>query len=98
MAQNIDILLDENEDLMIRDGDLVIGPSDDQHLRHNFMANKGSFRKVLVGFGATRFVRSTGNEIKFKRDLKEALSIDNYKLQKMELQPDGAVKVIADLK
>ena len=40
-----DILLDENGDLQIKDGDLVIGTSDAQHQHDLLVARKGDYRE-----------------------------------------------------
>lgn len=93
---NQDILLDTNDDLRIENGDIVIGKSDDQHLSHNFTGDKGSFRVPYIGFGATKYLKGTGNEIRFKRDLKAAFAMDGYRLISIE-NVNGKVKIEADL-
>ena len=40
-----DVLLDENSDLKIVNGDLVIGVSDDQHKNLLLLCNKGDFKE-----------------------------------------------------
>lgn len=74
-----DILLDTDGDLLIEDGDFVIGNSDTQNVEsivHNF---KGEFKEYpLVGFGVINYVKTNTSEMKFKRDLKIQLENDNY--------------------
>lgn len=47
-----DILLDENNEPIITDGDFTIGRSDEQHQRHILIANKGEYKEhPEVGVG-----------------------------------------------
>lgn len=45
-----DIIVDNSENIVIRDGDFLVGPSDNQHVRHLFRANPGQYR-VSPGIG-----------------------------------------------
>lgn len=75
-----DILLNENNDVLIVDGDFVIGHSDQQHVKHIVEAFKGEYKSnPLVGFGVVGFLKRDDKiESEFKRDLKIQLENDGY--------------------
>jgi len=76
-----DFLLDENMDTLIQDGDLFIGPSDDQHNQAVIIANPGLIRRSpITGVGI--FTR-----LKSRFGLKES---DTLKQDiQLQLQADG---------
>ncbi|CAA0153108.1 hypothetical protein [Tenacibaculum maritimum] len=81
-----DLLLDENGDLAIVDGDFVIGESDQQNVEILLVSNKGEFKEFpLVGFGAINYIKSNVSEIEFKRDLKLQLEYIGYNNPKIDL-------------
>lgn len=52
-----DILLDETGDLLIKDGDIVVGESTEQHQKHLLLAQKGDFRQhPQIGVGLSDFL------------------------------------------
>ena len=75
-----DILTDENDDLLIIDGQLVIGESDEQHVRHIVLSTQGDFKEhPLMGFGLSRYLKTPVLETeKFKRELAVQLKADGY--------------------
>lgn len=75
-----DVLLDDNNELIVENGDFVIGDSDNQHAAIIFEAQKGEIRSSPeLGFGAMRFVKNSGSTVrKFLRDLKLELEKDGY--------------------
>lgn len=75
-----DILLDENNELLIADGDFVTGQSDQQHVKHIVEAFKGEYKAhPLVGFGIINYLKREENiESEFRRDLKIQLENDGY--------------------
>jgi hypothetical protein len=64
-----DILLDDNEDIQIQSGDLVIGESGDQHVRHLVKSSKGEYKANpeigvnLIDFLETDKIQELGYEI-----------------------------------
>ena len=77
-----DLLTDNNNDLIIKDGDFVIGDSDMQHIDHIIRANKGDFKESpLIGFGIARYTDATVSRIeldKFKKNLQIQLEYDGF--------------------
>lgn len=82
-----DILLDENNNLLIVDGDFVCGLSDQQHVKHLVEAFKGEYKSTpLVGFGALNYLkRDEKIESEFRRDLKIQLENDGYTNAKIDI-------------
>lgn len=55
-----DLLLDDTDDLLIENGDFVIGISDLQHQEHLLVAQKGDFKQYPdIGVGIQNFLRET---------------------------------------
>ncbi len=80
--QTKDFLLEKtdkgNYDLIIRNGDFVIGNSDEQHIATVVMAQKGEFKEFpALGFGAAHYLKNKISKIEFKRDLKIQLDYEN---------------------
>jgi hypothetical protein len=81
-----DILLDTDGDLLIENGDFVIGASDSQHIDHIVNAQLGEYKEhLLVGFGAINYLKTNVSEMEFKRDLKVQLEIDGYQDASIDL-------------
>lgn len=75
-----DILLNEQNEVLIVDGDFVTGQSDQQHVKHIVEAFKGEYKSTpLVGFGALNWLKRDDKiESEFRRDLKIQLENDGY--------------------
>ena len=82
-----DILLNEQNELLIIDGDFVIGQSDQQHVKHIVEAFKGEYKaNPLVGFGAINYLKKDEMiESEFRRDLKIQLENDGYNDTEIDL-------------
>lgn len=75
----LDYLRDENGELLIVDGDYVIGPSDQQHVIDILESQQFEYKEFpLIGFGAINYIKRIVNEDEFKRDLKIQLAYDGY--------------------
>ena len=94
-----DILLDENNNLLIVDGDFVCGLSDQQHVKHLVEAFKGEYKSTpLVGFGALNYLkRDEKIESEFRRDLKIQLENDGYLDSEIDLS-EGFTKLKINIK
>lgn len=93
-----DILLDEDFDLKIENGDFVIAPSDQQHVQAIFLAHKGEFKKwPLLGFGAAEYLKkSTVSKPEFLRNLKVQLNYDHYANAEIDIN-QGIEKLIIEV-
>ena len=86
MSERKDILIDESNDLMIKNGDFVIGRSDVQHVDHLIMAFPGEYKEhAEIGLGAIAYIKSNTSKIKFKRDLRIQLNYDGYQKPVIDL-------------
>lgn len=74
-----DILLDDDGDLLIENGDLVIGEADNQNVALIFQAFKGEIRAMPeLGFAAGKYLKTVNPKARFKRNLKIELERDGY--------------------
>lgn len=79
MADRIDILLDDESDLVIANGDFDFGAADNQHVGLIFEAQKGEIRpKPDLGFGAMKYIKKIFKKRDFFRNLKVELEKDGY--------------------
>ncbi len=81
MKDNKDILLDDNYDLTVKDGDFAVGDSTVQELECLFKTNQGELKKdPIIGMGLFRFIKSRVTDSKLRRLLKIQLKRDgkNY--------------------
>ncbi|WP_136464948.1 hypothetical protein [Flagellimonas onchidii] len=97
-TERTDILLDEDFDLKIENGDFVIAPSDQQHVRAIFNAHMGEYKEwPLTGFGASRYLKkSTVSKAVFSRNLKVQLSYDSYTDAEINID-QGIEKLIIEI-
>ena len=78
-----DILLDLNYDLLIQNGDLVIGESDEQSAALIVVSAPGHFKEnPFVGFNAAIYKGSNTNPAEMQANLIEQFSADNAVLDK----------------
>lgn len=81
-----DILLDNNEELVIQDGDFKIGPSDLQHVYHIIRIPKGAWKQFpLTGVGEARFLNAPLGA-SLRRDIQLQLQADGYRLKSIGLK------------
>ena len=89
-----DILLDENDDLLIRNGDFVIGESDNQHQQHILIANKGEYKESPeVGVGISKMLNDDSYD-EMMIEMKKQLEYDGMKIKNIRFEENG--KLIID--
>jgi hypothetical protein len=80
MTHGNDILLTEDYDLQIENGDFAVGKADQQNVQIIFLAHPGEVKEwPMLGFGASKYLKSRVTQAKFYRDLKLQLEYDGYK-------------------
>lgn len=86
-----DVLLSESGDLLIQNGDLVIGESSQQHVGLLVELHKGELKEFpTTGFGISRYLKkSTASLTRFTRELKIELEADGF--------PDAKISISEDL-
>lgn len=85
-----DILLDENYDLAISNGDFKVGSSDSQHIQLIVDSWIGSWKQFpLVGVGITNYKNSAGQEIALKRNIAVQLEVDGFAKPDIKINPNN---------
>lgn len=73
-----DILLDENFDLIISDGDFAIGESELQEVANILKSVEGNFKaNPLIGANMEQYIRQGDNKSKIEQRVRIALKRDN---------------------
>ena len=89
-----DILLDEDFDLLIKDGDLVIGDSDEQHKNLLLLCSKGDFKENPdVGVGIESYLESE-DPAALIREIKQQYSADGMRVNEIKIEL-GKLKIDA---
>jgi hypothetical protein len=79
MAVRKDILQDSDGDLLIRDGDFIIGESDSMHVQDTILAHPGWWKEhPQDGVGISNYDHATGAEQELARKIKIELENDGY--------------------
>lgn len=82
-----DIILNEDFDIKIVNGDFVVSESQQQHIEAIFLDKKGEYKEFpLIGFGAENYLKSNVSKTEFKRDLKIQLAYDEFENAKINLE------------
>lgn len=80
-------------DLELRDGDLLIGASDNQHTEHILIADKGQYKGVPeIGVGITNMLNDE-TVTEFLIDAKKNLQYDGQTVQDILFTEDGQLEV-----
>jgi hypothetical protein len=86
-----DFLLDENYDLLVVNGDFVIGVSDNQHIQDIIQSYIGWWKQFpLVGVGIQSYVNSNGQDQALARSIQIQLQSDGFTVQnpQVTINPD----------
>lgn len=79
MAKAQDFILDSDGDILIQDGDFVIGESDGQHIRDIMSSVPGWFKEFpFVGFNPYQFLNSRSSVQQQSQLAKIQLESDGY--------------------
>ena len=86
-----DILI--GDDIEIKNGDLVIGESDSQHIEHILTAKPGHFYQFpTLGAGVIDDLKGNKNRQSSKQNIKRNLEADNYRIR--DLKITGEIKKV----
>lgn len=79
MANRFDIQLGDDGDIIIENNDVVLGPSDEQHIQDTLNAFPGWWKEnPLDGVGIGAYLNSSGQEQILARSAKLNLTSDGY--------------------
>ena len=74
-----DFLQDSDGDILITDGDFVIGDSDNDHIVDIINSNQGDWKEfILCGVGIDNYLNSSGMQLQLKKNIITQLGIDGY--------------------
>lgn len=91
-----DILLNDENDLLFKGGDLAIGDSTLQHQRHLFLAQKGSFKQSPVsGIGITDSINDDDMGYLYA-NIQKQFELDGMEVNSVEVFTNGKIKTDAD--
>lgn len=95
-----DILLDDEFDLKIENGDFVVGESDEQHLQLITLLEQGQLRySPLTGVGIFRKLQSplsNRQQDRLRRDMYEQVEFDGYRPDTATIEFTGDITIKAD--
>lgn len=92
----IDIILDDDDDLLVKDGDFVLGECTDQEIYLIVKSEPGMWRdNILLGFGAAKRMKTVLDKLKFKKDLDTHLRLDKYTNTSIIMNNDGVQSITA---
>jgi hypothetical protein len=90
-------LLNNQDDLLIENGDLVIGDSEEQEIGLILRTNMGDWRGApLTGFNLMRHMRSNVDAETFTRNLDTQLLQDGFADNRITLEADGKLIISAN--
>jgi hypothetical protein len=90
--ERLDIMLDDNDDLMISNGDFFVDDSNDQHVAIIFDCVKGEIREnPSLGFAAMHLLKSNITDIEVKRLLRVELNKDGYEDANIDINREHGV-------
>ncbi len=89
MKKTFDILLDDDFDLQIKDGDLVIGDASSQNVKMLLLASQGEYKDhPEVGIGIEK--SKNGAITRFmERDIRIQLENDGFDLEELTINEKG---------
>jgi hypothetical protein len=96
MGKNIGILLDENGDIMIKNGSMVIGDSTLQNQYMILAAQKGEFKEYpMLGVGISDIL-GDDDVLEWKKRIREEFARDDMKVNNIDLNLQiGDIKIEA---
>jgi len=90
-----DILLDDNYDLLVQDGDFVVGESEAQEMALILMSSPGEWKaSPLTGFGWIRRIKGEFIVEDLQKELKTQLDLDGFTNVKVKFGLDGNIQTL----
>lgn len=88
-----DILTDDNGDLLIQNGDIVIGESDNQHQVDIILSNKGEYKEFPeIGVGIVQML-SDDDPMSVLIEIKKNLQYDGMKVDNVKFEENGKITI-----
>lgn len=81
------LLHTETNDIVLRNGTMTIGTTDDQNAQLIVLAEKGEFKEhPQLGVGISQFLKSTGRENELLRTIRIQLALDGIRPKQLTYQ------------
>lgn len=91
-----DISLNENDDAVIKNGDFDLTDSDNVHIEHILIANKGHyFEYPLLGVGLINEIHGSTQKQRLKQTIRRQLTLDNYSVSAINIGDDFNITIDA---
>lgn len=91
-----DILLDDNLDLRIESGDLVVGESTLQHQNLLLISEPGEWKQSpAIGIGIRSFLLDSGTTSELKKNISKGFEDDGMKIRALRISTDYKLTVEA---
>ena len=91
-----DIKLDENGDAAIVRGDFSMVDSDQIHIEHILLSNKGYwFENPLLGVGIIDEQNGSRTRQELKQNIRRQLVFDNFAVKKIDISQDNEIDINA---
>lgn len=91
-----DIALNEDGDAVIKNGDFDLTPSDNVHIEHILIANKGHyFEFPLLGVGLINEIKGSTQRQRLKQTIRRQLTLDNYSVNAIGIGEDFNITIDA---
>jgi hypothetical protein len=92
-----DLLLDEDNNFILSNGDFAILQSDDQNIEAVLKAEKGQFYQFpLLGYGITTRIYGPFKKNEERKAIREALKRDNYNVVQLVINDGPEIFVDAE--
>ena len=87
-----DILLGDDGDLIIKNGDFLVGDSDVQHVNDIIEASPGYYKQFpILGVGIDSYMNSSGKEQQLNNAIRINLESDSYQLNGVDILTDAGI-------
>lgn len=91
-----DISLDQDGDLLISNGDFDLNESDNVHIEHILIANKGHyFEHPLLGVGLVDEIHGSKSSQELKQTIRRQLVLDKYSVKAISIDQDFKITIDA---
>ena len=91
-----DIALNEDDDAVIKNGDFDLCESENVHIEHILIANKGHyFEYPLLGVGLINEIKSSAQKQRLKQTIRRQLTLDNYSVRAINIDQDFNINIDA---
>jgi glycogen debranching enzyme len=91
-----DLKLDKDNDLDIVRGDFKLSESDQIHIEHILLSNKGFwFENPLLGVGIIDEINGATSKQQLKQHIRRQLVLDNYTVNKISISENYEIDVNA---